>query len=129
MPMPMKTPCEFIIWYVLPALRKQLAQTLIREYGMNQAEVAKRMGVSEAAISQYLSSKRAKMEIDDQGIHASVKTWAKRMLDDDSINMATVTCSLCDDVRKAGILDEMYQEQTGLPKATCPWMSGLEGDK
>jgi len=51
-------PQEIQVWYVLPALRRELAVTLIRKYSMPQKKVASIMGLSEGAVSQYLSSKR-----------------------------------------------------------------------
>ena len=52
-------PQEIEVWYLIPALRKELAQTLIKDHDLKQNEVAKILGVTEAAVSQYLKSKRA----------------------------------------------------------------------
>ena len=54
----MKIPCELIVWYVLPAIRRELARELVDKHGMIQAEVARKFGVTDAAVSQYLKSKR-----------------------------------------------------------------------
>ncbi len=51
-------PQEIDVWYVLPAIRKELAESLIKQ-GLNQSEIAIKLGVTKAAISQYLSNKRA----------------------------------------------------------------------
>ena len=51
-------PQELEVWYVLPAIRKRLAIGLIAK-GQPQKAVAKLMGVTEAAISQYKKEKRA----------------------------------------------------------------------
>ncbi len=52
-----KMPCEIVVWYLLPVIRKELAGRL-KEKGLTQNEIAKRMGVTPAAVSQYLNSKR-----------------------------------------------------------------------
>lgn len=51
-------PQEIEVWYVLPALRRELAAALIVR-GLTQKAVAGLLGVTEAAVSQYVHSKRA----------------------------------------------------------------------
>lgn len=52
-------PQEIEVWYLIPALRKEFAKIFIKDYKMSQKETAKIIGVTEAAVSQYLNSKRA----------------------------------------------------------------------
>lgn len=52
-------PQEIEVWYVIPAIRRDIAMVL-KERGMKQTEIAKRMGLTKSAITQYLNSKRAK---------------------------------------------------------------------
>lgn len=52
-------PQEIEVWYIIPAIRRELAKILIDKYKMRQNKVAEILGISEAAISQYLSNKRA----------------------------------------------------------------------
>ena len=54
----MKIPCELVVWYVLPTIRREVARELVNSHGMSQAEVARKFGVTDAAISQYLKKKR-----------------------------------------------------------------------
>lgn len=51
--------CEIIGKYVLPIFRSMLAKELVQKYHLSQTETAKKLGTTQAAISQYLSSKRA----------------------------------------------------------------------
>ncbi len=53
-----KMPCEIEYWYVIPAIRKVLSQEL-KELGLKQKEIAKKLSITEAAVSQYLKEKRA----------------------------------------------------------------------
>jgi uncharacterized protein len=51
-------PQEIEVWYLIPALRKELARIFIEDYGLSQKKAAEILGITGAAISQYLSRKR-----------------------------------------------------------------------
>jgi predicted transcriptional regulator len=51
-------PCESAVKYKVPAIKAELARKLKKEC-KSQKEIAKLLGVTEAAVSQYLSGKRA----------------------------------------------------------------------
>src|SRR3989344_2654855 len=51
-------PQEIAVWYILPALRKELTLEL-KSLGLDQKTISKTIGVTEAAISQYIKQKRA----------------------------------------------------------------------
>jgi predicted transcriptional regulator len=53
--------CEYSIRYLLPAFRSTVARRLVYDYGMTQQEVAELLGTTQAAVSHYLSSRRAKL--------------------------------------------------------------------
>ncbi len=55
----MLTPCETIIKRFLPAIRSSITKELFNKYDFNQEEIAKRLGVTQAAVSKYLSGKYA----------------------------------------------------------------------
>lgn len=56
----MMYPQEIEVWYILPVIRKELAAELLN-YNLTQKEIASKLGITEAAISQYLNEKRAKL--------------------------------------------------------------------
>ena len=51
-------PQEIEVWYLIPALRRELAKIFIKEHGLSQKKAAEILGITNAAISQYLSFKR-----------------------------------------------------------------------
>jgi len=55
----MKFPCELVVWKILPSIKSKLAQKL-KDKGMKQKDIADVLNITEAAVSQYLSGKRAK---------------------------------------------------------------------
>ena len=52
-------PQEIEVWYIIPAVRKELAKLLTKEYELSYEKAGKILGISKAAVSQYLSDKRA----------------------------------------------------------------------
>ena len=50
---------EIEVWYIIPAVRKELARLLTRKYELSYEKSGAILGVSKAAVSQYLSNKRA----------------------------------------------------------------------
>lgn len=61
---PLKHPQEIEVWYILPAVRKELV-VVLRERGLKQNEIAGLLNITESAVSQYLTEKRAKIIFDD----------------------------------------------------------------
>lgn len=52
-------PQEIEVWYIIPAVRKELAKVLTEKHEMTFEKAGEILGVSKAAISQYLNNKRA----------------------------------------------------------------------
>ena len=51
-------PQEIEVWYLIPALRRELAKIFISKYKLSQKKTAEILGITESAISQYLNLKR-----------------------------------------------------------------------
>jgi len=90
----MKMPCEIIIWYVLPGIRREITKNMIKN-GLTQKEAAKKLGITDAAVSQYLSEKRGGVEIKDRKILGEIKDSAKRIVAGDKSTMMEETCRIC----------------------------------
>ncbi|HIQ49654.1 MAG TPA: transcriptional regulator [Nanoarchaeota archaeon] len=74
-----RTPCEIIMWDIVPAIRKELAYVLVKDYGFSQKEVAYLLGVSEAAVSQYMKKKRGNKTKLDKKDMEKIKEIAKKI--------------------------------------------------
>lgn len=73
-------PQEIEVWYLLPSMRRELTRVLLENHDLKQKEVAKLLGVTEAAISQYKKSKRAGDIVFDKSEKEIIKTYAEKML-------------------------------------------------
>jgi hypothetical protein len=54
----MKPRCEIMAKKVLPAIRVAMVKVLVEDHGMTQSEAARRLGITQPAVSQYLSRAR-----------------------------------------------------------------------
>ena len=54
----MLQPFEVVTAKMLPTIRARLAQVLLDEYKMKQVEVAKHLGITQAAVSHYKTASR-----------------------------------------------------------------------
>ena len=52
-------PQEIEVWYIIPAIRRELSKCMIKNHGVTYEKVGRSLGISKAAVSQYLKKKRA----------------------------------------------------------------------
>jgi uncharacterized protein len=121
----MKTPCEVVVWYVLPTIRRELAKELVEAYGLKQSHVAKMFGVTDAAISQYLKNKRGGSSVIESSEYYNVfekeiKVSAKLLAEDKS-DISIEMCRICTAIKAIGLLAKIYTDNTGTPAPKCAW--------
>ena len=103
----MEVPCEIIMWYVLPAIRRDFTKIMMEEYGLNQKEVAAKLGITDAAVSQYLSAKRGKIKISDGKIQSEIRESAKKIVDGTESAMIKEICRICEILKSRGMIEKM----------------------
>lgn len=54
----MSAPCEFAVKYLYPIVRSEIAKFLIEKLKLTQVQAAEKLGITQAAVSQYTSLKR-----------------------------------------------------------------------
>jgi len=91
----MKTPCEIIVWNIVPIIRKEFAKNLIEDHGLNQRKVADKLGITESAVSRYISGKRGILEITDDEIFDEIKKSSKRIAEKNGSTVIEETCRIC----------------------------------
>jgi len=95
----MKNPCEIIVRYILPAFRSLIAKGLIEEHGFTQVAAAAKLGMTQAAISYYLASKRGEKYINLLESNLDVKTKINEIIDGivtTSFSSEEIRGTLCD---------------------------------
>ena len=98
-----RTPCEYMMWNGLPVIRKEIAVSMIDSFGLSQKEAAEKLGVTPAAVCQYLSRKRGKIEITDNGINKEIKISAEKIIQNGNGALIPETCRLCKIIRTRGV--------------------------
>ena len=102
--MKLKPECEAISKNVIPVLRARVAQILANDYDMQQYEISKKLGVTQAAVSFYLAKARGadgsllrKFPEIDQAAKKMAIVLRKGAKED---KLTDILCDLCKKIRK-----------------------------
>ena len=119
----MKIPCEIVVWYLLPTIRKGVAKELVSVHGFSQSKVARTFGVTDAAVSQYLRDKRGEYDpvVNSPGspsMQEEISAAASRIANTGS-DFASEVCNICRVAKSCGILAKIYEVELGYPYPEC----------
>ena len=110
----MKPLCEVTVGQVLPFIRALVAKRLVEGYGLSQSQAAKRLGMSQPAISQYRRELR--------GSRTGLREYPKLLdmvnsiakgVSEGSLNQEQATlefCKICKYLRLEGIICKLHRE-------------------
>lgn len=102
----MKTPCEEVIKEIIPTVRALIAKDLCLKYGFTQIEAAKKLGITQAAISQYISSKRGGKKLKKlkslSGVKSLIQEISKNIAEGkiSKKELSSKICTICKAMRK-----------------------------
>lgn len=131
----MKPPCMIIVQYILPALRVAIAKELIEKFELRKIDVADKMNVTPAAITQYMKRSRgdtASLMIERSGnvkdlVSDISRDLAEKKSPPDVLLMKL--CRACRAVRSEGLICDLHKE--AMPSLrqveTCACSLGLVG--
>ncbi len=109
-------PQEIEVWYLIPALRRELAKIFIKDYGLTQKKSAEVLGITNAAISQYISSKRGKGINFTEKETKNIKKSAEKIIKNKGDLMKELY-DLCVLLRKSKTICDIHRGQdTGISK-------------
>jgi len=109
----MKPFCEVVVADVLPVVRAMITKELMDTHGLNQVETARRLGVTQPAVSQYRSKLRgrgAKMLLSNKKIATLIKNLAKDIAKGNMKpqRMHEELCNICRSIRKEKIICKLH---------------------
>lgn len=91
----MKVPCEIIVWNVLPIIRKEFVKNLIETHNFTQRAAADKLGITEAAVSRYISGKRGILEIYSDRILKEFKKSTYKIVKGNNKVVIKEICRIC----------------------------------
>jgi predicted transcriptional regulator len=90
--------CDTLVRTMLPSMRAEMVSRLVNDRGLSQSEAARKLGVTRAAISQYISRKRGFNEARfTTEVNAIIDRWAR------AVDTGESDINLCDVCRCARI--------------------------
>jgi hypothetical protein len=110
----MNPPCIAAVWYLIPAVSASLAKRLAKE-GLSQSQIAAKLGITRAAVSQYISGKRGiELKLGKKSKKALAnlakklaKEGASRSSDAD---LSYAMCEICAIARKEKVLCGLHRK-------------------
>lgn len=111
-----KPPCIIVVRYILPALRVLIAKELIEKHGLKRVRAAEKMGITPAAVTQYLKNVRGEtavkmVESSDEAINTISKIANSLAKDEASVyDVLENMCRACRIIMSKGFICEMHKE-------------------
>ena len=102
-------PQEVEVWYIIPAIRAEMVKVLL-DRKIKQKEIAKTLGLTEAAISQYKKHKRAnhKFDLDVEAV-GEIKLSVDKILEKKSCAIKEIQ-RIIDLMKSKGSLCEVHKK-------------------
>ena len=94
-----RTLCEFIFWNVIPTIRREIAKSMVKDFGLSQRDTAKKLGITPAAVSLYISDKRGIIDIVDTNIKDEIRNSAEDIINNVNKSLIEETCRICKIIR------------------------------
>lgn len=99
----MKTFCQTIFNNAIPAAVKSIiTKELLETYRFTQEQVAEKLGITQAAVSQYFNGVRGK-KVNEILSNPKLSEWIKKLTSEivsGNFNLGEAECDLCANTRK-----------------------------
>ena len=109
-----KLPQEIATWYVIPAVKKEFVKEMLSR-GLSQRKAAEKLGLTEAAVSQYLSQKRAAEVKLDKKIVEMIRESVTNILDKGS-DVFTEIYKIVQESEKADTICKIHMMYEEVPQ-------------
>jgi len=109
-----KPTCEVVAKYIMPIFRALVAKELREKYGFSQNEIAAKLGITQAAVSHYINSKRGNRMLAEiqqiKGVGQAVdEVSASIAKENDYDSMLLAFCKLCRIVKDSKSFWESFE--------------------
>ena len=122
----MLQPQEIEVWYILPAIRRELAILLTKKHKLSQKDAAKILNVSGPAVSQYMKSKRASEVQFTKSTSRLIEKASEKIIKDNSALIPEVQ-NLITAVREDLTLCKIHRSKNkDLPEKCCACLKGFK---
>lgn len=101
-------PQEVELWYIYPSLRKEIANIMVKNHGLKQKEVAEKLGVTKAAVSNYVNEKRSKKNLFDESFKSKIEDSVRNIVEKD-VNSAKEIQFLLNGIRKDKTICDIHR--------------------
>ncbi len=91
-------PCETAVWNLLPRIRADMSR-ILAEKGIKHKEISIILGVTPAAISQYIHKKRGRNDDAKSDYIRQVNTACERIISGEDVNISEIICAICQSCR------------------------------
>ena len=118
-------PQEIEVYYVIPAIKRQLALAF-KEQGLKQKDIAKRLQIEPATVSQYIKNKRGAQVTFPEAMKKAVKQSTTKIID--SISLLRETQQLLQLARTSGVLCHVHKSMSGVPGECHTGLTGCFGE-
>lgn len=111
----MKPPCEIVVWYVIPAIRSELAKDLL-SLGMKQKDVSELMDITQPAVSQYMTDKRGSGIKLEDNVKKMIKEFASQLYKGEAKKSDIInrTCLICKQIKTEDVLNQLNIDREDL---------------
>lgn len=117
----MRPPCELVVRDILPAFRSLVAKKLITQHNLSQVAAAKELSTTQAAISQYLGSKRGDKMLKELESMPKIESTADKMAERiatgnfSPIEAIVTFCELCTVIRMEESICSLHRDLSSVP--------------
>lgn len=114
-------PQEIEVWYVLPAIRRELSIELVKQ-GLNQKKIAKLLNITEPTVSNYIRSKRGGLIEFDEKVNEMIKQAAVKLLKNGSKEkVISEVNKISKYIRTSKLLCQIHKKYAGIDDScnTC----------
>lgn len=118
----LKQPCEVAIWHVVPCIRACLSRELVK-MDLTQKAVGNLLGISQSAVSQYVSEKRGKIRKRDPRTYKMITDLAEDLVQEEVDDLSKRICRICRTVQQ----NEELLGYCGVPEEQVNQITVCEG--